>query len=62
MISIACVGANYYGKEINSIEDDIKDINEFVERGCDVILVKDLDCLETLKDGLTADDVIMSKL
>ncbi len=62
MISIACVGAKFYGLEIDNIEDDMKNIAKFVEDGNDVILVKDLDCLETLKDGLTADDVIMKKL
>lgn len=48
MIRITKMGSGYYGLEIESIKEDLENIQIFVEEGTPVVLVNSLDELEDL--------------
>lgn len=48
MIRVVQLSGKYYGKKIFSIEDDLENIEIFVNEGTPVILVDDISDLENL--------------
>lgn len=57
MYRIVAMGSGLYCGEIDSIEDDVENLNDFVSQSEPCILIEDLEDLE--KFGLSEDDLIM---
>lgn len=58
MIRIVKMSNKYYGIEIDSIEDDLENIKDFIDQGTPVILVNDLEDLE-FTYGISEDEIIL---
>lgn len=59
MFRIVGLGDKWYGKEMESLDEEQEDILDFVEQGTPVIIT---DMLESLKAiGLESSDIILAK-